>query len=1406
MEGLTMKKAISKHTDWLPLIDVSGPFLTAGVLDTVFPQGLDAVYPEEKHRLRSCWEEWTEAIDMQDAELPAIHREWCRSVLADLLEMPQEVLLSGERWSVSDDTGTAQYSPQYCLVDTEGKPLLFVGMYPPGTDLNGMLRQEDWKASPVERMTRLCRSHSVRLGLLTNGEAWTLVNAPSDSLSGTATWYARLWFQEPKTLRAFSSLLNVSRFFGPAEEGLPALLDESLAHQEEVTDTLGSQVRSAVEVLIQGLDKADEKHNRELLRDVSSTELYEAGLTVMMRLVFLLCAEERGLLLDDERYDEYYSVSTLREQLAAEADRNGEEILERRHDAWARLLALFRAVYAGIEHPELRLPALGGSLFNPDRYPFLEGRAKGTTWLNTNPPALPIDNRTVLLLLNSLQLLEQAGGALRLSYRSLDVESIGHIYEGLLEYTARKAPEIMLGLLGSAKVRLPNVSLPELETLALFDQKKLFAKVKELTERGEAAIRNSYNKPLSPEQQEKLTTICGGDDALLERIKPFAGWLRTDAWGMPLVYPKDSFMVTPGQDRRDTGTHYTPKTLTIKIVERTLEPLVYEGPADGVPRAEWRLKSPAELMSLKVCDPAMGSGAFLVQSCRYIGERLCDAWGQAEEQGKFITSSGEVHETADAEPMSALAEERLNEARRLVAEKCLYGVDINPLAVELAKLSLWLVTISKGRPFAFLDHNLKSGDSLLGLADLEQLRKFSLEPQTKKGQFLFGEREFSDRVNEIVDLRKEISATVIRDITDVHRMEGQNALANQKLERMKLLADLFVGSLLTFQGDMGKPRDRQKIEEALDGLSSFANDILKEPEEKIQLWRKEVREKLSVDLPEGKPPRIPFHWALEFPEVFAQGGFDAIVGNPPFSGGQHLTGTLGTAFRNYLVNFIADSTKGSADLCAYFYLRAFSLIKEGGVFGLVACNTIAEGDTRQVGLERMVKRGGSIIAANPNMPWPGTAAVVISLVFVWKDKVIDHIHQVATVNGVVVHNSKSDGHWHGIVYFNDQPTETISPFLSQQDEWSPKVLEANANQSFQGSIVLGLGFTMSEDEATSFIAKDPRNAEVLFPYLNGVDLNSSPEQKASRWVINFFDWPLDRDAEGSWDCANEAQRSEYLSRGHVPPDYPGRVATDFPELLNIVEEKVKPEREGKKDALAAKKWWLYLRPRPELYHAIGRGASFVKHPVRWDDNYHPEQVLAITIVSKTVAFAFCSSKTVFSNLLTVFSKNTYKDFALLQSNLHVVYAWQHSSKMKSDLRYCPADSYETYPFPVFAEQQQKHLENLGYKLYFLREKKKLSQNIGLTAFYKLYHNRKENSQEIEQARQLQREIDLAILDAYGWNDIDLEHGFHAVGYLPENDNIRYTISEAARIEILKRLAKLNHERWEEEQKNSLAKK
>src|SRR5260370_2970244 len=201
--------------------------------------------------------------------------------------------------------------------------------------------------------------------MVRNGEQWMLVFAPRGETTGFTSWYGTLWIEEPITLRAFHPLLSIKRFFGvAATETLSALLNESAQDQQEVTNQLGDQVRDAVEVLIRAFDRLDEGSGRTLLKGVAEKRLYDAALTVMMRLVFLFSAEERGLLhLGRPIYDNNYALSTLREQLQEIADRYGEEVLERRFDAWARLLSSFRAVHGGVQHQHFLLPASGGSVF-----------------------------------------------------------------------------------------------------------------------------------------------------------------------------------------------------------------------------------------------------------------------------------------------------------------------------------------------------------------------------------------------------------------------------------------------------------------------------------------------------------------------------------------------------------------------------------------------------------------------------------------------------------------------------------------------------------------------------------------------------------------------------------------------------------------------------------------------------------------------------------------------------------------------------------------------------------------------------------------------------------------------------------------------------------------------------------
>ncbi len=876
---------LSRHTEWLSLIELTGPFLAVPVLEKAFPQGLDIIEIPKRQRLRAAYDEWCEAVENEDPLLPELHREWIRLVFTEILEYDGLTLKTNpeiiKTYSVTSPERSDAFVPDWLITSSsDSRPRLFISIQPPETDFYLVHKNDKWPASLIERMMALCRAHAVRLGVITDGELWMLVNAPVGGVSSNASWYARIWFQEPITLKAFKSLWSVRRLFGPSEETVEALLDSSMEYHEEITDTLGEQVRRAVEVLVQCLDKADADRNRDLLRDVLPAELYEAGLTVMMRLVFILCAEERGLLLSgDPVYDESYAVSTLRAQLAEDADCHGSEVLDRRHDAWARVLSVFRAVYGGIEHESLRMPPLGGSLFDPDRFPFLEGRLKGTNWHDSDAIPLPIDNRTVLLLLNSLQLLEQHGGALLLSYRSLDVEQIGHVYEGLLEYTVVRVPSVTIGLIGSKKAKNPNLALSELELARMDGEDALVALVKETTERSESAIRNALSCEVEDAIFGLLHAVCGGDTTLAERIRPFANLVRTDAWGDPIVYRDGAFMVTIGSDRRETGTHYTPKSLTESIVETTLEPVVYVGPSEGKPRDGWKLKTPAELLDLKICDPAMGSGAFLVQACRWLAERLVEAWVAEEAMGRFVNDDGEVLLLAgESDPLPTDTDYRLQTARRLIAERCLYGVDINPLAVELAKLSIWLVTLAKGRPFGFLDHNLRCGDSLLGIHRLDQLTLFKMNPDDSPCQLSIFGKKVAGTVIEAEEIRKRLRSIPIRDMRDIDTMAHLNAEIRKKLGSMELVADAMIGEVLRANGKM------RAIESALDFLEVQVDAFLKGDVETRETIAKKACEALSIGLSEGMPPRKPFHWPLEYPEIFASnnGGFDVILCNPPF--------------------------------------------------------------------------------------------------------------------------------------------------------------------------------------------------------------------------------------------------------------------------------------------------------------------------------------------------------------------------------------------------------------------------------------------------------------------------------------------------------------------------------------------
>jgi hypothetical protein len=707
------------------------------------------------------------------------------------------------------------------------------------------------------------------------------------------------------------------------------------------------------------------------------------------------------------------------------------------------------------------------------------------------------------------------------------------------------------------------------------------------------------------------------------------------------------------------------------------------------------------------------------------------------------------------------------------------------MAVEMAKLSLWLVTLHKHRPFTFLDHAIKCGDSLLGLHDPAQLERFHLvssRAQTRVVDYLL--REVQQLMAQARARREELERFTALDVRDAELKSRLHREAEGSLVRVRVLADLIVGAALSTAGS-NTARSATLLDARLEELLLQAGAALVPPQgerlvadrqDDAVLWPLRQAAEQMLGRANGTPRR-PFHWLVEFPEVFSDtsaGGFDALVGNPPFVGGKKITGLFGTDYRDNLVLYLADGRRGSADLCAYFFLRAVQVLRPSGTFGLLAVNTIAEGDTRQVGLEAMLQQGIALYAARPNFEWPGAAAVV-----------------ACAVHGV-------RGNWGSTRRINGAVVPTISAFLSAEDEWSPKPLQANAGKSFIGSYVLGMGFTMSSEEAQAYIARDGKNAEVLFPYLNGEDLNSHPQQQASRWVINFWDWPLERSVEdGVWASADERQRETWMREGRVPPDYPGNVAADFPELLERVQRLVKPERDLKNRPAYRDRWWHYAEKQQALYHAIGRGRSFARHPDLWSDRVSmPERLFACSLVSKYLAVGICDPKTVFAHRLAVFALSDWASFALLSSSINDAWARKNSSSLESRLNYSPSDAFDTLPLVLGGVAQ---LVALGERFY--RERCSFCSNtgLGLTDFYNALHDPQRQDASLASLRILLSEIDRALLAAYGWEYLSPEHGFHEVSSLPANDRVRFTISEAARLEVLRRLAALNRQRYQEEQ-------
>ena len=1222
---------------------------------------------------------------------------------------------------------------------------LLVSVVEPETDLDRVVRKgSGLEASPHGRLERLLRATRVPAGLIFGGRTIRLLSAPRGESSGWMDFQVRdmLPTAGRPLVAAMRLLIRESRLLtGPAEHRLAGLLEASRKYQNVVSERLSEQVLHGLYELLRGFEQAHLKSHGNLLAhelEQDPDNVYRALLTVILRLVFLLYAEERGMLTGDPTFATHYSVVGLHERLREDAGLY-PDTMDDRYGAWAQLLALFRMVHDGAKSGAMHLPGRRGALFNPSRFPFLEG------WLGSGAPQVTqaiepplVPDGTIYRVLEKLLVLDGE----RISYRALDVEQIGSVYETMMGFRLERATGLSVAVKSPKKGGAPTtVDLEKLTAVAPG------ARVKWIRDRTERKLTPTVARPL-----RAAGTVTELHAALAKVV---------DNAATPDLVPRGAMILQPSDERRRSGSHYTPRELTAPIVEETLRP-VLDRLADGaVPRS-------ADLLELKVCDPAMGSGAFLVETCRQLAERLLESW-------KLYGDCPEV----------PAGEDELVFARRQVAQRCLYGVDRNPMAVDLAKMSLWLATLSKDEPLTFLDHALRDGDSLVGLSR-KQIAGFTWER---------GPAQTELSVNDAVKRVSELRSRIRRAGAGVSPVEMEELWEKAR----KALADV------RFYGDLAVEGFFLETKVTARRARRFAHLADVQAGETLA-----HRERLAEKRRE-RPPFAPFHWQIEFPEVFERNnpGFDAFVGNPPFGGKNTVAAANVPNYPPWLKKLHAES-HGNADLVAHFFRRSFDLLRKDGTFGLIATNTIRQGDTRSTGLRWICINGGEIFRALTRYKWLGQAAVVVSIVHV--------------VKGVVSSRRLLDG----------RTVDEITAFLFHDGGHEDRErLRANAGKSFVGSYVLGMGFTFDDkgrkagdesgngpdeeadvtgvpsslSERQRLLAENPGNREAIFPYIGGSEVNTSPTHEHHRYVINFRDYPPRRadpeamapdpgptrqDAASASHGASGVQREEWRRSGFVPLDYPDPVAADWPELLAIVEERVKPERLKLKRASRRNRWWLYGDRQPALYTAIA----------------DLDRVLAISRVTEHAGFTYLPRKMVFSDRLVIFPLPSYAAFSTLQSRTHELWALFFGSSLEDRLTYTPSDCFETFPFPAGWEAHP-NLEAAGAEYYQHRARLMVEADEGLTATYNRFHDPDEQGPEIARLRELHAAMDRAVLAAYGWTDIDATCEF-----FPEHPNdpakedasnrgrkrYRYRWPDPVRDEVLSRLMALNAERAKEERR------
>jgi len=778
------------------------------------------------------------------------------------------------------------------------------------------------------------------------------------------------------------------------------------------------------------------------------------------------------------------------------------------------------------------------------------------------------------------------------------------------------------------------------------------------------------------------------------------------------------FAFAQGDERAATGSHYTPDDLVQPLIKHSLDYLIAEKLKQSDPQKA--------LLSLRVADIACGSGHILLAAARRIATELA------------IIRTGEEQPS----PMAFRA------AVRDVIHECIYGVDLNPLAVELCKVALWLEAHVPGQPLNFLDHHIKCGNAIVGFARQEEMERgvpeeaFTTMPgDDKETAAIFRKRNKAERQSQtMLDFSPEIRHQLDVNLNHWREIASLPELNPSEIENKKRRYQEFTQS--REDGLLGRlaaipiaqfylpktPENRDRLFTDMEFRRYWTGERHLQSQGTAASWAISHNKRF-------------FNWFLEFPEIIEQGGFDCILGNPPYLGGQALSGTYGHSFCTYVKWEYAPT--GLSDLVVYFVRRIYGLLRPGGFSAFITTNSIKDGDVRKDGLEQVLGQGGTINFAVRGIKWPGRANLVVSLVGFHK------------------------GIWKGKRVIDGKEVPFISAFFEDSaDLGEPKGLPENADRVYQGSIFLGDGFLLTHEEAARLIQVNPINREVIFPTTNGQDVNNNPDQAPSRSIINFFDWERNK-------------------------------AEQYEEPFHIIEEKVKPIRETQNRARNRDVWWIYAEHRPGL----NRNLRLINHcfVAAATTKYLNFSALQTNYVFSHALYVFTTDRW---DLYTVVQSTIHEVWARKYSGALETRLRYSPSDCFETFPF-PEGLWQTAN-PALAsigETYHEHRRSLMLQLW-----------LGLTDIYNLFHDReltpekvtkvsKKTPEEAEtgyqgilKLRRLHRELDNAIRDTYGWTNLDLCHGFHDVETLPENDRVRYTLNPTARKEVLRRLLALNHER------------